>query len=163
MMRPIEPRGRFWLAVVSFAAFMVCAVVVLIPVLEQGGWPRASWLRLAFQPACHQITGRCLDLGPGPLPICARCAGLYAGGLAGLLTVLVGGRRFRFSLRWIVIAAAPSILDFGIGLVHMPTLSNWPRFALALVPALLAGLLLADAVCEIAAPRDTGTPESGIT
>lgn len=162
-MRPMESRARFWLAVVSFAAMLVCAVVVLIPVLEQGGLPRASWLRLAFQPACHQISERCLDLGPGPLPICARCAGLYAGGLAGLLATLVSGRRSRFRLRWIVIAAAPSVLDFGLGLVHLPTLPNWPRFIFALVPGFLAGLLLADAVCEIATPRDPETADSRIT
>lgn len=162
-MRPTKTRARFWLAAVSSAALLVCAVVVLIPVLEQGGWSRASWLRLVFQPACHQIPERCLDLGAGPLPICARCAGLYAGGLAGLLATLVIGRRFRFPLRWIVIAAAPSILDFGLGLVHLPTLPNWPRFVLALLPGLLAGLLLADAVCEISTPRDPETAESGIT
>jgi hypothetical protein len=62
-----------------------------------------------------------------------------------------------------VVAAAPSIVDFGLGLAHLPTLPNWPRFALALAPGLLAGLLLADAVCEIARPRDTGTSEPGIT
>jgi uncharacterized membrane protein len=162
-MRRIEPRPRFWLGVVTLAAFLVCAPVVLIPVVEIGGWPRASWLRLAFQPACHQITERCLDLGAGTLPICARCAGLYAGGFTGLLLTLIGGGRFRFRIRWLVIAAVPSILDFVLGLVHLPTLANWPRFTLALVPGLLAGLLLANAVCEIASPPGASTPEPGIT
>ena len=36
---------------------------------------------------------------------------------------------------------------------ELPTLSNWPRFALALMPALLIGLLLADAICAIADDR----------
>ena len=162
-MKRIEPRARLWLAVVTFAAFFVCALVVLIPVAEEGGWSRASWLRLALQPACHQITDRCLDLGAGTLPICARCAGLYTGGFAGLLVTLIGGRRLHFRLRWLVVAAVPSILDFILGLVHMPTLANWPRFTLALVPGLLAGLLLAAAVCDIASPPEASTSAPEIT
>ncbi len=162
-MRRIEPRARFWLGVVTLAAFLVCALVVLIPVAEEDGWSRASWLRLAFQPACHQITERCLDLGAGTLPICARCAGLFAGGFTGLLVTLIGGGRFHFRLRWLVIAAVPSILDFVFGLVHLPTLANWPRFTLALIPGLLAGLLLANAVCEIASRPGASTSEPGIT
>lgn len=162
-MRRIEPRARLWLTGVTFVAFLVCALVILIPVAEDGGWSRASWLRLFFQPACHQIPERCLDLGTGPLPICARCAGLYTGGFSGLLVTLIGGRRFQFRLRWLALAAAPSILDFGLGLIQMPTLSNWPRFTLALGPGFLAGLLLANAVCEIAAPRRTGTSAPEIT
>ena len=145
------------------SAFLVCVLVILIPIAEESGWSRASWLRLAFQPACHQITERCLDLGAGTLPICARCAGLYAGGFAGLMVTLAGGRRFRFRLRWLVIAAIPSILDFSLGLVHMPTLPNWPRLALALAPGFLAGLLLADAVCDIATRPEASTSAPEIT
>jgi uncharacterized membrane protein len=159
----VEARARFWLALVTTVAFLVCAVVVLIPIAERAGWPLASWLRLAFRPACHQMTDRCLDLGAGVLPICARCSGLYAGGFAGLLMTLAAGRRFQFRFRWLVVAAAPSIVDFGLGLVQLPALPNWPRFVLALVPGFLAGLLLADAVCEIAMPGAARASEPGIT
>jgi len=162
-MKRIERRARLWLVVVTFTALLVCALVVLIPVAEVSGWSRASWIRLAFQPACHQITDRCLDLGAGTLPICARCAGLYVGGFAGLLVTLVWGRRFQFRVRWLVVAAVPSILDFGLGLVNMPTLANWPRFTLAVVPGLLTGLLLADAVCKIATRPATSTSAPEIT
>lgn len=162
-MHRIEPRGRLWLGIVTFAAFAVCALVVLIPVAERAGWSPASWLRLAFRPGCHQITDRCLDLGSGTLPICARCAGLYLGGFAGLLATIAGGRRFHFRVRWLVVAAVPSIVDFILGLFNLPTLANWPRFALALAPGLLAGLLLSDAVCEIASPRNPSTSEPEIT
>lgn len=152
-MIPLEPRGRRRLAAVTVAAALFCTAVILIPVAEHRGWTAASWLRLAFRPACHQIVDRCLDLGAGPLPVCARCAGLYGGGLAGLLVTLFGGRRFQPRLRWLVAAAVPSVVDFALGLVDLPTLSNWPRFAVALAPGLLAGLLLADAVCRLAGVR----------
>jgi len=161
--KSVDPRARLLLVAVLFAAGLLCAVVVLIPSAEQGGSVGASWLRLAFRPACHQIPDRCLDLGAGPLPICARCAGLYAGGFAGLLVTLVGGRRFQPRLRWFVAAAIPSVIDFILGLVQLPTLSNWPRFGVALLPGLLAGLLLADAFCRIAKPRREKSSERKIT
>ncbi len=156
-MIPVEPRGRRWLAATTIAAGLCCIVVVAIPVAEHGGSIAASWLRLAFRPACHQIVDRCLDLGAGPLPVCARCAGLYAGGFAGLLVTLLGNRRFQPRLRWLVAAAVPSVVDFALGLVDLPTLSNWPRFAVALLPGIIAGLLLADAVCRLAGTRTDPT------
>ena len=162
-MKPIDPSARLWLAAATLAAGLVCAVVILIPLAEQSGWIVASWLRLAFRPACHQIPDRCLDLGAGPLPICARCAGLYAGGFVGILITVVGGRRFQPRLTWLVAATIPSIIDFVLGLVHLPTLSNWPRFGVALIPGLLAGLLLADAVCKIAKPRSDESTARKIT
>lgn len=162
-MKSVDPRARLWLAAATIAAGLLCATVVSIPLAEHRGSIAASWLRLGFRPACHQITHRCLDLGAGPLPICARCAGLYAGAFCGLLVTLLGGRRFQPRFRWLVAAAAPSVIDFIFGLVHLPTLANWPRFALALLPGLLAGLLLADAVSQLADAHHDETGETRIT
>jgi uncharacterized membrane protein len=160
---PIEPRPRFWVAAAAVIAATFCAAVVAIPVAERSGMVNASWLRLALRPACHQIPDRCLDLGAGPLPVCARCAGLYAGGLAGLLVTAVGGRRFRPGLRTVAAAAAPSVVDFILGVAGLPSLGNWPRFAVAAVPGLLIGLLLADAIGTIAAPREPPPRGGSIT
>lgn len=162
-MSRIVPLARRWLAAAAIAAATFCAVVVVVPIAETKGSTAASWLRLAFRPACHQITDRCLDLGAGALPVCARCAGLYAGGLAGLLVTLVGGRRFRPRFRWLVAAAAPSLIDFAFGLVHLPSLSNWPRFAVAVLPGLVAGLILADAVCQLSTPDGDPATRTRIT
>jgi len=148
----VDPRSRRWLAATTIAAGLFCATVVSVPLAEIRGSTAAAWIRLALRPACHQITHRCLDLGAGPLPVCARCAGLYAGGFAGLCVTLLSGRRFRPRFRWLVAAAVPSIIDFTLGLVGLPSLTNWPRFAVALLPGLLAGLILADAVCRLASP-----------
>jgi uncharacterized membrane protein len=153
--RSVDLRARRWLAATTIAAGLFCAAVVSIPIAEIRGSTAASWSRLAFRPACHQITDRCLELGAGPLPVCARCAGLYTGGFAGLLVTLVSGRRFRPRFRWLVAAAAPSVIDFTLGLVGLPSLANWPRFSVALLPGFIAGLMLADAVCRlVAAPAD---------
>lgn len=143
----LERCCRPWIAVAAGAAVLFCLFVVLIPAAEAGGLSWASWGRLALKPTCHQIPERCLDLGAGPLPVCARCAGLYAGGLAGLLVSFVGGRRIRPGWKWLAAAAAPSVIDFALGLLDLPDLTNWPRFGFAFVPGLLLGLVLADAIC----------------
>ena len=104
-MKFADSSDRLWLAVLTIAAGFFCAVLVGIPVAEHRGFLAASWVRFGLSPACHQITDRCLDLGAGPLPVCARCAGLYAGGLVGLLVTLVSGRRFLPPLRWLAMCA----------------------------------------------------------
>lgn len=161
-MNLIGPRPRLVLAAATLAAGFVCALVALIPVAEQSGWVAASWLRLGFRPACHQITERCLDLGAGPLPICARCAGLYAGGFAGLFVALVGGRRFWPRPRWLLAASIPSIIDVIFVLAGLPALTNWLRFAAAFLPGLVAGLMLADGFCTLATPQPSTTFEDHV-
>ena len=155
-MRRLTPVARLWIVVLAAAAGAFCAVVVAAPAAENSGWVVGSWIRLALSPTCHQIADRCLDLGSGRLPVCARCAGLYAGGFLGLAISALGGVTVRPALRWLAIAAAPSVVDFALGLVDLPTLSNWPRFAAAVVPGVLFGLLVADAVAEVVSdsPRD---------
>jgi uncharacterized membrane protein len=132
------------------AAGAFCALVVAVPLIEQRSATTGWWLRFAFRPTCHQIADRCLDLGSGPLPVCARCAGLYCGGVLGLAAILVAGRRFRPHMRTLAITAAPSVLDFTFGVAGLPSLSNWPRFALAIAPGVVLGLLLADALAGLA-------------
>ena len=150
-MRRLDSRSRRLVAVVAFAAAIWCAAFVLAPWLEHHGAGAGSWLRLAFSPTCHQQPERCLDLGTGPLAVCARCAGLYTGGLLGLLAAVSSGVRVRPSLATLVGAAAPTILDFAAGLAGLPSLPSWPRFTIALAPGAVLGLLLADAVADIAA------------
>ena len=148
-MTRIGPRARLFVGAAALAAGLLCLVVVMIPIAEADGVRAAPWFRLALRPACHQISDRCLDLGSGPLAVCARCAGLYAGGFLGLLATGVSGRRFRPSWRIVVLTATPSIIDFVLGQTGLPSLTNWPRFAMAAVPGLLLGFLLADAISTI--------------
>lgn len=145
-----DARTRKWLVVMAALAAAFCCGVVLAPWLESRGSAMGSVLRLGYSPACHQMPDRCLDLGFGPWAVCARCAGLYAGGLAGLLFSVVSGRRVRPPLKWIIVALIPSLVDFALAFSGLPSLSNWPRFVLALAPGFLVGLLLTDAIADIA-------------
>ncbi len=59
---------------------------------------------------CHQQAARSFHLAGTQLPVCARCAGLYAGGVAGAMAAL-GRRRAlaaRVARRVLVLAAIPT-------------------------------------------------------
>jgi uncharacterized membrane protein len=136
-------------AIVTALAGLWTAGVVLAPWLTAHDSILGSWLRLVYRPGCHQITDRCLDLGFGPLAVCARCAGLYFGGLLGLLWTTARNRSSRPHSRWLVAVAVPTVIDFAAGEVGLPSAGNWLRFSLALPLGLLAGLYLGDALVEI--------------
>ena len=112
-MRPLDPCCRPWIAAATLVAGLFCAALIAVPMAERSGVAAASLGRVALKPACHQIPDRCLDLGAGPLPVCARCAGLYAGGFAGLLATVIAGRRFRPGWKALALAVAPSVVDSG--------------------------------------------------
>jgi len=44
-----------------------------------------QFLRLPFKLMCHGIPHRCLTIFGTPMPICARCFGIYSGFLMGLM------------------------------------------------------------------------------
>ena len=158
-MRRLDPRARRWLAAITLAAAVYCAAFALAPWLEHRGSAAGSWLRLAFAPSCHQQPERCLDLGAGKLAVCARCAGLYAGGLLGLLATVLSGVRRRPTVPVLLAASLPTVLDVAAGLFGLPSLANWPRFLIAVAPGAVFGLLLADAVADLSA-RVGPPPES---
>ena len=139
---------------------LVPAIVTGITVLWTAGVVFAPWLithevllghllRWLYRPGCHQIAERCLDLGFGPMAVCARCAGLYLGGTLALLWTTVRNRPGRPRPRWLAIVAVPTVIDFAAGQLGLPSMGNWVRFAVALPLGLVAGLYFGDALLEI--------------
>ena len=151
---------RLILAIATSLALAWTGGAVLAPWLAAQGSFLAPWLRLIYRPGCHQIAERCLDLGFGPMAVCARCAGLYLGGSLGLLWTTLRGRSSRPRPLWLAVVAAPTVLDFAAGQLGLPSLGSWERFALALPLGLLAGLFLGDALITIAAANSG--PEASI-
>lgn len=47
---------------------------------------------------CHRIDLRSFHIGDRPLPLCARCTGIYLGALFGMTTLALLGRRFHGGL-----------------------------------------------------------------
>lgn len=108
-------------------------------------------LHWMYAPLCHQLAARSLDVGGITQAVCARCAGLYVGGVAGLAcaALWIPGRRRRLSARWLAYACAPSLADWGLGALLGIGLSNVPRFVLAWPAGFVAALFLALAVEEL--------------
>lgn len=140
---------RLVLGITTAIAGLWTGGAILAPWLSSHGSQLGGWLHLLYRPGCHQIANRCLNLGFGPMAVCARCAGLYLGGVLGLLWTTVRVQPTRPRPLWLAVVAAPSALDFAAGLLGLPSLDNWARFAVALPLGLLAGLYLGDALVEI--------------
>ena len=145
----VHRNSRLVLVLVTGMAGLWTAGVILAPWLAAHDSIFGGWLRLLYRPGCHQIADRCLDLGFGPMAVCARCAGLYLGGTLALLLTMVRNHPLRPHPIWLAIVAAPTVLDFAAGQFGLPSLDNWTRFAVALPLGLLAGLYLGDALIEI--------------
>jgi len=116
-------RGRRLLVcvTVSTLALAWCALAASPPWLHHAGHDGAAMVvRLLFLPVCHQIVSRSLHVGGEPLAVCARCAGLYAGFLAGCLAGLwITARRATPPAfppgRLVPLAALPLAAEWALG------------------------------------------------
>ena len=152
-------RARLAVLAVALAGLAFLAGTVLAPVLEDAGRPAGGWLRILYAPACHQLPERSIAVGGGTQAVCARCSGLYVGGVAGLLAgvVLAGtGRRPRPC--WLALAVAPTVLDALLPWIGLAGLPNVPRLLLAVPAGAMAALFLAAGIAEIAGSRPRRRP-----
>ena len=101
---------------------------------------------------CHQLPERSFFFAGQQFPVCARCTGLYASALAGLIAWLVvklsrGRRRTavtpRVALTLVAIAAAPTALSVLTGALGVWDGSNVTRALLAIPLGLSAGVVVA--------------------
>lgn len=158
---PVRGRApRLAVSVLLLGGLLLLAGALAAPWLAAGSEIAGAVVHLLYRPLCHQLPERCPDLGHGPVALCARCIGLYAGGLAGLAIALLG-RAWRPTFTALLLVAAPSIVDFGLGLVGLPSLPNLPRLLLALPLGAAVGSALAVATVDAfgasgnRSPRDT--------
>jgi uncharacterized membrane protein len=102
-------------------AKIAAMVFGLIPVAILGGAVAVTAMiangasmvwRLPFKLVCHGMVSRCLTLWNAPMPICARCTGIYVGLLMGILAFVMFWKRIDAGLaRWFVMIA---VLPIGI-------------------------------------------------
>jgi uncharacterized membrane protein len=127
------------------AALLFVAGTYLAPFFE------ASGLHALYAPLCHQDPGRSFGLAGGAQAVCARCAGLYLGGVAGLFVAawLFIGRGREPRPLWLAWALAPTVIDALAGWLGLPALAELPRFLLALPAGFVAGLFLAAGIADL--------------
>jgi uncharacterized membrane protein len=63
---------------------------------------------------CHRISARTFFLGDRPIPLCARCSGMYLGALVGLLYQIRLGRRGGMPPLKIMLVLGAFLVAFGI-------------------------------------------------
>jgi uncharacterized membrane protein len=92
---------------------------------------------------CHQRPERCFRVAGRPLPVCARCTGLYAGAaIAAPVALLASGLSGRRARSIAVLAAVPTLVTWSVeaaGFVHP---SNTVRAIAALPLGFVAAWLV---------------------
>lgn len=129
---------------------IVMAVIAAIPIailsastlctfaIAQGASMR--W-RILFRIMCHGIRERCLLLFDVPMPICARCVGIYTGLLAGIaLFLLLPVLRERTMRIVAFLAVTPLAIDGFTQLAGLRESTNPLRLSTGIVAGLALGM-----------------------
>ena len=139
-------RSLAYIAMVS-CALLVIAIIFAPSIMAFVGEPAgiSGLSYLIFRPLCHQDPARSFWLAGMPLPVCARCLGIYVGALIGLLVFgPVRGIETRkpFPRNWLIICLAPLLVD---GMANALGLFATPAMLRALI-GLAAGMATAGAL-----------------
>jgi len=144
-----QAQAGVWYA--TAAAHGVFLGVLAPPIVESWTGAGPSWLRIVFAPVCHQIAERSLVLFGGSLAVCARCTGLYLGGILGLAcaAALVVGRERAVRRLWLGALVLPTAADGVLATLGASPLAEVPRFVLAVPAGAAAGVLLAIGIYDL--------------
>jgi uncharacterized membrane protein len=124
---------------VILGAASLCALAI-----ASGASPQ--W-RLLFRLICHGLARRSLELFDVPMPICARCVGIYAGLLAGVaLFRLVPLLRERVMRHVAFAAVVPLALDGLTQLAQFRESTNELRLTTGVIAGFAFGLWILSAV-----------------
>jgi uncharacterized membrane protein len=103
--------------------------------------------RLLFRTLCHGKPERCLYLFDVPMPICARCTGIYVGVLGGLMLFpLMPWLREKWMRVAAFAALAPLAVDGLTQLAGLRESTNPLRIATGVITGLAFGLWILSAV-----------------
>jgi uncharacterized membrane protein len=96
---------------------------------------------------CHQLPERSFHVAGIPMPVCARCAGLYASGAAGVAFAWISRRGVWSVARPLLIAAAlPIAVTVALEWLHLIATTNAVRFVTGLPLGFAAGWIVIDAL-----------------
>ena len=140
---------------------IVLAFLAAIPTFILGAAALCSWAvatgasmqwRLLFRLLCHGRAERSLSLFGAPMPICARCTGIYLGLLIGIaLFPLIRWLRERVMRVVAIVAVTPLGIDGVTQLLGLRESVNPLRVATGVIAGLAFGLWILSAVQH---PRD---------
>lgn len=135
---------------------IVLSVIAAIPTGILGAATLCTWAisqgasmqwRLLFRLMCHGRVERCLELFGAPMPICARCTGIYAGLLVGILAFWAVPLLRERVMRGVAFAATvPLAVDGLTQATGLRESTNGLRIATGLVAGLAFGLWILSAI-----------------
>ncbi len=135
---------------------IVLAAVAAIPTFILGAATLCTWAiaqgaslqwRALFRIMCHGMVERSLELFGVPMPICARCVGIYAGMFLGIVAFrAIPLLRERVMRRVAVAAVLPLAIDGLTQLAGSRESTNELRIATGIVAGMAFGLWVLSAV-----------------
>ena len=105
----------------------------------------AAFIYAAGSIVCHQLPARSFHIGGVQLPVCARCTGLYMGGVVGIMLWLARARRpllHTSARRALVVAAIPTIVTVLTAAAGWWDPGNALRAALAMPLGIVVGAVV---------------------
>lgn len=135
---------------------IMLAFIAAIPTVILGAATLCTWAvgqgasmqwRLLFRLMCHGRMERCLELFGAPMPICARCVGIYAGMLLGILAFwAIPLLREKVMRTVALVCVVPLAIDGLTQLSGLRESTNELRVATGIVAGLAFGLWILSAV-----------------
>lgn len=108
-------------------------LILSVPFLAEGNQNSRKisvMIRLFFSPICHQNPDRSFHCNDHPLPLCARCSGIYTGFLLGSLgyPLLRKFKKLHSGSFWVLLfGALPTVLEFSITITRLSNSNSWIR------------------------------------
>jgi uncharacterized membrane protein len=126
------PALAVWV-LIALVSLSVVAATIGAPFAQSNGYPTvATWIYETFSYVCHQIPERSFHVANHKFAACSRCTGLYSG-LAFAALVYPFARSLRRTetprIFWLILAAAPLAIDFGLGYFSIWENTQLSRFA----------------------------------
>ncbi len=109
-------------ALITLSILWMALILAAPWLMAERSFLASTALYQGFSAVCHQAPERSFYFRGYPMGVCSRCAGIYAGFIAGLALYpfIRDLREDRFPPRWILIAAAiPTAVDFTAGFIGL--------------------------------------------
>ena len=148
MRRPL----RVWASTATLVLALLALIFVAPLALAHDHELAGQAIYQAFSSVCHQIPGRSFYLAGHPLAVCARCTGLYVGLAAGvLLFPLVRPLRSAETPTrlWLLAAAAPTVIDFSLGLFGIWQNTHLSRFVTGALLGAVAAFFIVPGLVDL--------------
>ncbi len=83
------------------------------------------FIKHMYSNVCHQIAFKSFTIHGHEFLVCARCTGIYTGGLISLLFLLFINKRIELNLRYFLLGALPLFMDVLFVTLHFYQYSKW--------------------------------------